>query len=65
MPDECPECSSRGRVLTAVTVHTLGADPRTVLVTRLCAGPGCHHKYIVLKHEQGLTPEEREYWHDP
>ena len=51
--------------MTAVTVQTLGADPRTVLVTRLCSSPDCHHKYIVFKPESELTPDEREGWHDP
>jgi len=65
VPDECPECASQGTVVTSVTVRTLGADPRTVLVTRLCTAPRCHHKYIVFKPEQRLTAEERERWHDP
>jgi hypothetical protein len=52
-------------VVTAVTVATLGTDPRTVLVTRQCATPGCHHKYIVLKAEGELAAEERDRWHNP
>jgi hypothetical protein len=52
-------------VVTTVTVRTMGSDPRTVLVTRLCSTPGCHNKYIVLKPEGELTPAERQRWHDP
>lgn len=65
MSDDCPECRSHGKVVTAVTVKTLGADPRTVLVTRQCQTPGCHHKYVVLKPEGELMADEREVWHDP
>jgi len=52
-------------VVTAVTVRTLDTDPRTVLVTRQCVTPGCHHKFIVLKPEVDLAPEERDRWHNP
>ena len=65
VPDACPECSSTGRVLTVVTVRTLGTEPRTVLVTRLCTSAGCHAKYTVFKPEGELTLEERPLWHDP
>ena len=65
MSDACPQCSSKGEVVTAVTVRTMGSDPRTVLVTRLCSTPGCHNKYVVLKPEGELTPAERRLWHDP
>ena len=60
--DDCPQCSSSGRVVTAVTVVTLGEDPRSVLVTRQCTRPGCHLKYPVLKPESDLTPEELALW---
>jgi hypothetical protein len=63
--DDCPECASPGRVVTVVTVRTLGTRPRTVLVTRLCTGPGCHSKYVLTKPEERLTAEERDLWHDP
>ena len=63
--DVCPQCSSPAKVVTAVTVSTLGTDPRTILVTRQCTTAGCHHKYIVLKPESELTPEERELWRNP
>ena len=63
--DACPQCSSPGEVVTAVTVRTMGSDPRTVLVTRMCSTPGCHNKYIVLKPEDQLTPKERERWYAP
>jgi hypothetical protein len=48
--------------VTAVTVKTLGTSPRHVLVTRQCTAPGCHHKFVVLKKESDLTPDERERW---
>jgi hypothetical protein len=63
--DACPQCSSPAEVVTAVTVSTMGTDPRTVLVTRQCTTAGCHHKYIVLKPEAELTPEERKLWRNP
>ncbi len=50
--------------MTAVTVATMGEDPRSVLVTRQCTGAGCHLKYAVLKSESDLTPEERGLWHN-
>ena len=62
MSDDCPECSSPGRVVTAVTVANLGQDPRTVLVTRQCTSWGCHFKYGVMKTDSELSPEERELW---
>ena len=65
MSDACPRCSLPGRVVTAVTIRTLGTNPRTVLVTRLCTGSGCHDKYLVFKAEEELEPEERARWHDP
>jgi len=52
-------------VVTAVTVKAMGVNPRTVLVTRLCGGPGCHNKYTVLKTERALSAEERAVWHSP
>jgi hypothetical protein len=63
--DDCPQCASPAEVVTAVTVTTLGSDPRTVLVTRQCRTAGCHHKYVVLKPESALTSEEREHWRNP
>ena len=63
--DACPECSSAGNVLTVVTVRTLGTEPRTLLVTRLCTAADCHAKYTVFKPEGELTEEERPRWHDP
>ncbi len=65
MSDSCPQCSARGEVITAVTIRTLGTEPRTVLVTRLCTAAGCHHKYVVFKPEDDLGSDEREAWHDP
>jgi hypothetical protein len=65
VPDACPQCSSPGEVVTAVTVSTMGTDPRTILVTRQCVTAGCHHKYVVLKPESDLTPEERKRWRNP
>ena len=62
MSDDCPQCSASGRVVTAVTVATLGEDPRSVLVTRQCTNAGCHLKYAVLKSESVLTPEEQGLW---
>ena len=59
MSDDCPHCSSSGRVVTSVTVATLGENPRSVLVTRQCTSAGCNLKYAVLKSESGLTPEEQ------
>jgi hypothetical protein len=61
----CPRCATPASVVTAVTVAALGADPRSVLVTRQCATPGCHHKYVVLKTEGELTAEERDHWRNP
>jgi hypothetical protein len=52
-------------VVTAVTVRTLGREPRTVLVTRLCTAPGCHDRYVVFKAEPDLDADERARWHDP
>ena len=65
MSDACPRCSSPGRVVTTVTVRTLGTEPRTALVTRLCTSPGCNERYVVFKVESELDPEERSRWHDP
>jgi hypothetical protein len=48
-----------------VTVRTLGTEPRTVLVTRLCTSASCHAKYTVFKPEGQVTAEERPLWHDP
>ena len=62
MSDDCPQCSSSGRVVTAVTVAAMGQDPRSVLVTRQCTSAGCHLKYAVLKSESDLTAEERGLW---
>jgi hypothetical protein len=62
--DDCPQCSSPGLVVTAVTVATMGADPRSVLVTRQCASAGCHLKYAVMKSEGDLTAEEQALWHN-
>ena len=64
MSDDCPQCSSSGRVVTAVTIATLGKDPRSVLVTRQCASAGCHLKYAVMKSEGDLTEDERALWHN-
>ena len=50
--------------MTAVTVATMGEDPRSVLVTRQCIGGGCHLKYAVLKSENDLTSEEQGLWHN-
>jgi len=52
-------------VVTAVTVQTLGKDPRTVLVTRLCQADGCHLKYNEFKNEHELSEDERGRWHSP
>ena len=65
VPDACPECSSTGKVLTVVTVRTLGTSPRTVLVSRLCTSATCHAKYVVFKPEGELTAEEHALWHAP
>ena len=65
MSDLCPRCSARGEAITAVTVRTLGTEPRTVLVSRLCTAAGCHHKYVVFKREEALGDDERKAWHDP
>jgi hypothetical protein len=48
--------------VTAVTVLTMGTDPRSVLVTRQCVSAGCHLKYAVLKSEADLTQDEQALW---
>ena len=58
----CPQCSSASRVVTAVTVKTLGTDPRTVLVTYRCESPRCLFKFPIPKPETELTDEERALW---
>ena len=58
----CPECSGPSTVVTAVTIVTLGSDPRTVLVTRLCQSVGCHLKFTVSKTEDRLSDAERAAW---
>jgi hypothetical protein len=61
----CPDCQSTGSVVTSVTVQTLGTNPRTVLVTRLCQADGCHLKYNEFKSEHELSEDERQRWHSP
>lgn len=51
--------------MTVVTVQTLGRDPKTVLVTRLCRADGCHLKYVDFKSECDLAEDERALWHSP
>lgn len=63
LADACPDCEATGRVVTAVTVSTLGDAPRMVLVTRQCTR--CYHKYPVMKAEPQLTDEERGLWRSP
>ena len=58
----CPQCASASRVVTAVTVKTLGTDPRTVLVTYRCESPDCLFKFPIPKPETELTDEERALW---
>ncbi len=58
----CPQCSSPVRVVTAVTVKTMGTDPRTVLVTYRCKSATCLFKYPIPKPEFELTDEERALW---
>ena len=63
--DVCPDCTSPGRVVTAVTVRTLGDHPKRVLVTRQCVSETCLLKYPVFKSEAELTSEERAAWRQP
>lgn len=58
----CPQCASPVRVVTAVTVKTLGTEPRTVLVTYRCTSPSCLFKYPLPKLESELNDEERAVW---
>ncbi|MCP3979815.1 MAG: hypothetical protein GY716_10950 [bacterium] len=65
MPDACPSCSgTTSSVVTSVTVRSMGSDPKSVLVTRLCGTAGCHLKFPVLKPETELDDEERARWRD-
>lgn len=58
----CPQCSSTTRIVTAVTVKTLGLHPRTVLVTYRCESPVCQFKFPLSKPETELTDTERALW---
>ena len=58
----CPDCGGATRVVTAVTVKTLG-DPRQVLVTRACLSSGCQLKFPVFKPEDRLGSDEKAVWH--
>ena len=62
MRSSCPQCAAPSRVVTAVTVKTLGTRPRTVLVTYRCESPSCLFKYPLPKPETELTDEERALW---
>lgn len=62
---KCERCGSETVVVTAVTVRTLGTDPRRVLVTRRCRDAACQFKFPVLKEEKTLEDDERAVWHQP
>jgi hypothetical protein len=49
-------------VVTAVTIKTLGTQPRTILVTYRCVAGDCQFKFPRLKEESELTQEERARW---